>query len=398
MMHLAHKIRLRPTKRQEQYFQKACGITRFAYNWGLEEWKRVYEGGEKPTVLKINAKFTKIKKYQFPWILEVTKCAPERAFINLGYAFACFFTRVKSGKLEKGYPKFHKKGIRDSFYMANNVFRLKDRAIYVPKLGWVKMREALRFSGKILSATISRIADKWFVSVTVEIPNPPKTCESQEVVGVDLGIKTLATLSNGQQFFAPKPLKKYLKKLKRMSRWLSRKQKGSKNRAKARMELARLYYKISCIREDFLHKLTSLLTKQFGTIVIEDLNVFGMMKNRHLSRAISDLGWGDLRRQLEYKTGLYGSKIKVVDRFFPSSKTCSECGCIKDNLKLSDRIYKCEHCGFEIDRDLNAAINLKSTVGYTESHVCGQKSAGQNSGSSETFLDEAGTANCTFVH
>jgi putative transposase len=220
------------------------------------------------------------------------------------------------------------------------------------------MTECLGYSGKILSATVSRTADKWFVSICVKMDITPATCENQAVVGVDLGVKNLATLSNGEMIEGPKALRTMQKKLKRLQQSLSRKKKGSNNREKQKRKVARLHYRISCIRLDALHKLTSRLTRKYSVIVIEDLNVRGMMSNRKLAKAISDMGFHEFRRQLDYKSPIAGVHVIVADRWFPSSKKCSRCGEKHSGLKLSDRIFVCPTCSFKIDRDLNAARNL----------------------------------------
>ena len=230
------------------------------------------------------------------------------------------------------------------------------------------MRESLRFRGKLVSAVVSRTADKWFVSLSVELEEMPQRCESQAAVGVDLGVNRLATLSNGETFEGPRPLKgssRELKKLRRWSRRLSRKQKGSKNREKARLKLARLHYRVRCIRQDALHKLSTYLTNNYAAIALEDLNVKGMLSNRRLSRAIADMGLYELRRQLKYKAVLRGNHIEVAGRWFPSSKKCSACGVVKDELGLSVRSFRCDACGFMLDRDENAARNLLRTVSST---------------------------------
>ena len=249
------------------------------------------------------------------------------------------------------------------FSLSNDVFKLKNEnnqhLIQIPKLGWVRMKEELRFQGKIMSATISTRGERWFVSLNVELLEEvqplPKTKQS---IGLDLGITHLATLSDGTKIQAPRPLKNYLKKLRRLNKSLSRKQKGSNNRAKAKAKLSRLYYRISNIRKDFLHKLTTNLVRKFDVICLEDLNVKGMMKNRRLSCAIQDLGFYELKRQLIYKANQFDKTIKSVERFFPSSKTCSCCGFKLEKLSLSVRKWTCEKCGAEHDRDINASINI----------------------------------------
>lgn len=240
-------------------------------------------------------------------------------------------------------------------------------------------QESLRFTGKILSATISRVADRWFVSIAVDTsdnPHLPKA-ENQGVVGVDLGVSALATLSTGEPPIpGPKPHKALLNRLRRLSRSLSRKQKGSRNRAKARTKLARLHARIANIRQDALHKLTTDLTRRFHTIGIEDLNVRGMVRNRHLARSIADMGFFEFRRQLEYKAAMRGGLVVVADRFFPSSKTCSACGSVQDAMPLSVRQWICPDCGAHHDRDVNAARNLAIYAVSSTVSACGEEGAG----------------------
>jgi len=376
----AHKIRLYPNAIQEQYLKKACGTSRFIYNWGLERWQQKYKNEEKVNSSILAKELRAIRDKEYPWISEVT-CDAFHSLTDLQGAFRNFFRRLKR-KEKPGFPKFKRKGVNDSFYINNQQLRLKDKKVYIPKLGWVKLAEEFGFPEvKILSATVSRIANKWFISINAEIEHSPPVRENQGAVGIDLGINIFAVLSNGEKFESPRPLKRLERRLKRLQKSLSRKQKGSNNRDKAKMRLANLYYRISCIRNDFLHKLTTNFCQDYNTLYIEDLNTSGMMKNSHLSKAISDQGWFEFRRQLEYKSQWYGSQVKKIDRFFASSKTCSNCGYKKEDLKLSDRVYVCKKCGKRIDRDLNAAINIKNeglrilssnTEGSPEFKACGE--------------------------
>lgn len=349
----SHKIRLVPNNVQETYFKKACGVSRVAYNWGLARWTALHDNGEKTSAMGIKKEFNQVKKELFPWISEIHKDANQQPFANLATAFSRFF------KKQNEYPVFKKKGIHDSFYISNDKLTIDDKAIKIPKLGWVKLREELRFNGKINSAVVSKIADKWFVSISVTLDEMSPTCDNQDVVGVDLGVKTLATLSTGEVFDNIKALRNNEERLKRLQRCLSRKLKGSNNRRKARMHVAIQHYKISCLRKDVLHKITTYLAKNYGVIVLEDLNVSGMLKNHKLAKAITDISFYEFRRQLEYKAKLYGSHVVFANRFFPSSKKCSSCGNVKKELKLSERVYTCDVCGLKIDRDLNAARNLE---------------------------------------
>jgi putative transposase len=357
-----HKIRLQPTAAQERYFAQACGTARFAYNWALAEWRREYEAGGKPNEAVLRRKLNSIKADQFPWMSEVTKVAPQQAIKNLGTAFQHFFRRVKLGQ-KPGYPRFKKKGLRESFRADNGPAQGGEDAIEsggmrvkFPRCGWVRMREALRFLGQIKSATISRMADGWYVALLIETEQ--RLCAKQDlgVVGVDLGIKALATLSTGEVVIGPKPRRALDGRLRRLGRSLSRKQKGSANRQKAKAKLSQLHLRISNIRKDALHKLTTQLATAYSVITIEDLNVRGMVRNRSLARSVSDAGFGEFRQQLEYKAAMTGSKVIVVNRWFPSSKTCSSCGVIH-NMPLSARVMRCQ-CGNVMDRDLNAAINI----------------------------------------
>jgi putative transposase len=379
-MIISHKIRLNPNNKQATYLAKAAGTARFAYNWALAEWQTQYAAWKednsqpKPNQMSLRRQLNAIKREQFPWMLEVTKNAPQMAIIQLGAAFKNFF----AGRAQ--YPQFKKKGkSRDSFTLTNDQFAIDASRIRIPNLGLVRMRETLRFSGKILSATVSRTADQWFASITVDTDqNPLPPAENQGTVGVDLGVSALATLSTGEKVLGAKPHKALLSRLKRLSRSLSRKVKGSANRHKAKQKLARLHAKIANIRQDSLHQLTTYLTRRFHTVGIEDLNVSGMVKNRHLSRAISDMGFFEFRRQLEYKADMRGSVVVVADRFFASSKTCSAPGCGHkvDKLPLSVREWTCPVCGAVHDRDVNAAKNLQEYAVSSTVSACGGEGSG----------------------
>lgn len=396
---LAHTIKLYPSSTQETFFKKACGCARVAYNYGLEQYQKQRKEGLKPNILEIKKQFNKEKKTLFPWVSETNKDANQQPFTNLQTAFNKFF------KHQARYPRFKKKGVKDSFYISNDKFKVDENKFWVPKLGWVKGAESLRFSGKINSATIKRKANYWFIVIRVITEIEPKTCENQAVVGVDLGIKALATLSDGNIIESSNPLKSKLDRLKLLQRWASRKVKGSSNRMKQVLRIAKLHYEISCIRKDSMDKVTTYLCKNYKTIVIEDLNVSGMLKNHHLALSISDLGFGEFRRQLKYKSLLYGNTLIIADRFFPSSKTCSSCGVVKETLLLSERVYVCESCGVVIDRDHNAAINLKN-YGLEKLRMVSPEVTPVDKKAlaymlsidvSETILEEAGISECTLL-
>ena len=370
-MILSHRIRLVPTLVQEASFHRACGVARFAYNWALAEWQRQYRAGEKPSEVALRKLLNARKCTDFPWMREVTKTAPQQAIKNLGRAYANFFHDLKKYRRNElpwkrvRVPKFKKKGHHDGFRADNgpdkkhpDAVRVDGKRVNLPIIGWVRMREEVRFAGRILSVTISRQADAWYASFAIEVAYELEVRTDASVVGVDLGITALATLSDGTpKTPAPKPLRRYLRKLKRLARGYSRTQRGSNNRAKAKTKLARLHRRIADIRADVLHKLTTKLTR-YRIIVIEDLNVSGMLANRHLSRAIADVGFFEFRRQLDYKAALAGSTVVVADRWFASSKLCSACNVKNDALTLSERFWTCASCGTSHDRDINAARNL----------------------------------------
>jgi len=397
---LAHTIRLNPTKSQETFFKKACGCARVAYNYGLAEYKKLLDAKEKPNIFEIKKKFNQDKKTLFPWMSETNKDANQRPFTNLKSAFTRFF------KKQSKFPKFHKKGVKDSFYISNDKFSVEGNRFTIPRLGWVKGTEELRFKGKIMSAVVKRKSSYWFIVISVETETSFIACNNQAAVGIDLGVNTLATLSNGLKVESSKPLKKKLARLKRLQRNLSRKVKGSGNRKKQQLKLSKLHYEIACIRKDGLDKLTTSLCHNFKIICIEDLNVKGMLKNHCLARAISDAGFGEFKRQLTYKSKLYGNTVVMVDRFYPSSKTCSVCGYKKETLSLSERDFHCECCGNIIDRDLNAAINILNEglrilnkIGAVSPELTPMdKKALIDSDINETILAEVGISECSLLN
>ncbi len=377
-MFVAHKIRLAPNNVQASYFARAAGTARFAYNWALTQWQEMYKASvddpaqPKPSEAALRRQLNAIKHEQFPWMLEVTKNAPQMAIMQLGQAFENFFAH------RARFPVFRRKGMDDRFTLSNDQFRVSDKRIRIPKLGWVRMREPPRFTGRIVSATVSRVAGHWYASITVDMPEAPSQppTENQGAVGIDLGVTTLATLSNGERFDGPKALRSSLKKLRRLGRDVSRKVKGSCNKAKAKLKLARLHTRIANVRREGLHQLTTSITRRFHTIVIEDLNVKGMLGNRCLARVIADTGFGVLRRQLEYKAAWRGGQIIVADRWYPSSKQCSCCGYKLEALALDVRRWPCPSCGILHDRDVNAAINLKKLAVSSTVSACGGDSSG----------------------
>jgi putative transposase len=311
----------------------------------------------------------------------VSKCAPQEALRNLDQAYSQFFRRVKEKKAGKkiqvGFPRFKsKKNSLGSFRLTGSI-HVFEKAIQLPRLGVLRLKESGYLpSGEvhILSATVSERAGRWFISVQVELDQPDPGQTAKPVAGVDLGITTLATLSDGTRIENPHALKRSLRKIKRLARTVSRRQTGSANRRKAVQRLEQAHVRVANIRKDTLHQTTSRLARTKSAVVLEDLNVSGMMKNHHLAQAIGDVGWHEFRRQLSYKGEWYGCEVQVADRFYPSSKRCSRCGNVKAEFDLSKRVYECEVCGLIIDRDLNAALNLERwpTASSAERHACGE--------------------------
>ena len=393
------------------YFRKACGVARHAYNWALAQWKEARAAGKRVKLKDLKAEYNKIKGEQFPWVYEVTKCAPEQAFSDLGQAFANYWRMKKEGRQPKlkhqrkdgeeaGFPHFKsKKRDRLSFYLANDKFSVHGHMLRVPKLGDVNMTEELRFHGKIMSATISYQAGWWFVSITVEVKHETAT-HNGGTVGIDLGIKTLATCSDGQVFENQKHYRQNLRRIKGLSKGLSRKVEGSQNWWKNTKKLAKSHYRVACQRQDALHKMTTHVTRTYALIGLEDLNTKGILANHCLAQAVSDASFFEVKRQLLYKAEQYGGYVQLVDRWYASSKTCSSCDWMNKDLTLAERVFICHDCSLVIDRDLNAAINIRKealrlitdvpVVASSERKIaCGAESSG--SAMSETFCDEAGT-------
>jgi putative transposase len=396
----SHVIRLNSTPEQEVYFRKACGVARHAYNWALARWKEARAEGKRVQMKDLKAEYNRIKGEQFPWVYEVTKCAPEQAFADLGRAFANYWRMKEEGtqpKLkhprkdgeEAGFPHFKsKKRDRLSFYLANDKFSVDGHTLRVPKLGDVNMTEALRFQGKIMSATISYRAGWWFVSIAVEVEHETPT-HSGGAVGIDLGVKTLASLSDGEKFENQKHDRKSLGRIQGLSKGLSRKTEGSQNWWKHTKKLAKAHYRIACQRQDDLHKMSTHLARTYGLIGLEDLNTKGMLANHHLAQAVSDASFFEVKRQLLYKAQQYGGSVQQVGRWYASSKTCSRCGWANEDLTLAERVFICHACGLIIDRDHNAAINIRKealrmvsdvpVVASSERKIaCGAGSAGSD--------------------
>jgi putative transposase len=360
----AYKTELKPNNKQRTFFIQCVGSSRFIYNWGLAEWKRQYEEGEKPSAYSLRKQFNAQKDNFCPWVRDIPYAITESAFENLGLAFKNFFRRVKNGDKQTGYPKFKKKNISDSFQIRG--LKIENSKVKITGIGWVKLKEKNYIPTNSdrygIYSTISKKAGKWFISVLVEneIEDPIKSVNKS--IGIDLGIKVLATCSNGKIFDNPKYTNKYEMKLARLQRELSRRKLGSKNREKTKVKIAKLHAKIANSRKYVIHELSSYVTAKTkpNIVVLEHLKVENMLKNHKLAKSISDVAFYEIRRQIEYKAKWNGVDVKLADTFYASSKTCSRCGNIKNDLTLNDRIYECDKCGLKIDRDLNASYNLLS--------------------------------------
>ena len=354
----AYKVELKPNNKQRTLLKKHAGTSRFTWNWGLAQRQELYKNDKQSTdAMKQHMELNQLKQSQFPWMYTVSKCAPQEALRDLDRAFENFFRK------RAGYPKFKKKGRNESFRLTGSIrlHRVKNHSwVQLPRLKRIRLKEFPNLKSHILSATVSRQADRWFVSFAVmeEITEPAKP-NPLKVMGLDLGISKLAVLSNSQEFWSSKPLRTQLRKLRKISRELSRRVQKSQNWLKTLNKLRRLHFRISCQRRDILHKLSEEVLSKADFVVLEDLAVKNLMKNRKLARSISDMGWGELKRQFDYKTKWHGKRLILAPRFFPSSKLCSNCENVKKDLQLSDRLFKCDLCGFVEDRDLNAALNLE---------------------------------------
>jgi putative transposase len=375
----AYRFALDPTPAQRRALASHCGAARVAHNWGLNlvktrlDQRRAGENVEVPWTLPELRREWNLAKHQVaPWWAENSKEAYSSGLDGLARALKNW-TDSRNGH-RKGplvrFPHKKRKGrSRDACRFTTGAIKVLDdrRHIQLPRIGILKTQESTRKlarrlehgTARILAATIARTADRWFVSFTVEVERAiPASNGHHTVIGVDVGIRHLATLSTGAAISNPRALEHSLRKLRRLNRQLARRRVGSKRRRTTKQRVARVHARAANLRRDALHKLTTSLATRHGTVVIEHLNMAGMVRNHHLARALSDIGAGELRRQLAYKPLWYGSRLLVANRFYPSSKTCSTCGWVKAKLALAERIFRCEECGIRIDRDLNAARNL----------------------------------------
>ena len=357
-MIISDKIALDATNEQCAWFSQQCGYARFAFNYALEDYNN-----ESRHWKELNKRFN-IAKRGIDWAKGMDQRAALFGIKNLGDAIS----RYKSGQNKK--PKKKKRRNRQSYSTDPNSVIVEWKRIRLPKIGWVRMYQKLRHKGEITKVTISRTAHRWFVSITIDTgkTNAPRDTRGLPVIGIDAGINSLATLDTGKQYPNPRPLKRYERKLKREQRKLSRKKFLSHNWHKQKDKVAKLHYKIACIREDAHRKATTEIVNMASVIGIETLSITNMLKNRNFAKALSDSALGGFLSKLKSKAEVLGIPIIEAPQFFASSKTCSNCGHKKKELLLSERTYDCNECGLSIDRDQNAAINLKHlAVGQAES-------------------------------
>lgn len=346
----AFKTRIYPNAEQAVLIEKTFGCCRFVYNNGLKCKIDVYNKDKiNLSAYDLMRKITTLKK-ELGWLKEPENKALQQSLLDLDKAYKNFFRE------HKGFPKFKKKGDKDSFRTFGMRF-VSCHFIYLPKIGTVKTAEKIKKKWNIHNATISKRAGQYFISLLIDY-EPPKVQKTGEVVGIDLGIKTFATLSDGTKYENPKTFRKYEDKIARCQRQLSRTQKGSNNSKKVKEKLARLHLKVSNIRQDYLHKMSHEIANRYSFVAIEDLNVAGMVKNHNLAKSISDCSWGEFVRMLEYKCSWYDCELRKIGRFEPSSKLCSNCGYKMSEMPLNIREWDCPECGTHHDRDVNAAINI----------------------------------------
>jgi putative transposase len=379
----AYQFALDPTPRKQGSLASHTGAAQFAYNWALElvttrlDQRVAGQHVQVPwTLPELRREWNKTKQQVAPWWAENSKEAYNSGLDALARALKNW-SDSRGGHRKGppiGFPRRKKKRrARVACRFTTGAIRvLPDRKhVQLPRIGVVKTHESTKKlarrleqgTARILAATISRKADRWYVSFTVEVERSiPASNGKLSVVGVDTGVRNLAVLSTGMVIPNPRPLERSLRTLRRLNRQLARQRPKSKNRNQTRRRLARVHARVANVRRDGLHRLTTTLATEHGTVVVEQLNIAAMVRNRRLARAIADTGMAELRRLLTYKTGWYGTRLMVADRFYPSSKTCSACGWVKAKLTLAERTFTCEACGQVTDRDLNAARNLAKLV------------------------------------
>lgn len=366
----SQQLLLRPTQAQRILFAKAAGLSRYAWGWAIDLCERHYAiygktpGYKRPTAARLMKHWNKVKDRRFPWVRESSKLIPEECFKKLDLTYRAAFARLKKGE-KPGFPRKHKKGVHESFQVVpsrHHPIGAYGQYIALPRIGRVRVQTKLRWpSAAQVYGRVKFKAGRWWLSMSYDLPDTPKLPEGRPTCGVDLGCTVFATVASGGKIVdevpPPKPYAKAKRRLRRASKAVSRKQKGSKNRKKAVQRLARVHERVANIRNDFLHKESAKLVRRYGKIKLEDLSVQGLAGG-FLAKTVRDLGFAEFRRQVEYKAATAGTDVIFAERFYPSSKTCSSCGAIKDKLTLDERTWACK-CGVTHNRDHNAALNLE---------------------------------------
>lgn len=363
-MKRAYKYKIKPTKKQKEQLNKTFGCTRFIYNWGLDKKTKAWSSEHKQvSYFELAKELTVLKsKEEYKWLKEVSNECLQQSLRNLDNAYTQFF------KAKKGFPKFKSKKYSKNVakYILAVYFDFDNWRVKIPKCGWVKLCHNKPFdllTSKIGTLTVSmdKCGEYW-CTIVVEDNTPQKSkakISEDTSVGIDLGIKDYAILSDGTKYSNPKYYEHCKARLELLQQRFARTQKGSNRHNVMRLKVAKQYRKITNMRNDFLHKLTTDLVRRYDTICLENLNVEGMMKNHNLAMAIQSASWGEFVRQIKYKSDWFGKNVIFIGRFEPSSKTCSKCGHVKSDLTLKDREWVCQICGEHHDRDINAAKNIK---------------------------------------
>ena len=378
-MKRAHRVALKPTPDQESLFSQHAGYTRFAYNWALGEFKAGLEVGEWLTDRTLRPRWNRVKSMIAPWGSELSQNAAKYAIIDFGAAAARwgeFRRRVKSGQRagrQVGFPRYKRRKHEQGFRADDgpDTVKVSGKVVILPKIGRMTMVEHLRFAGSVREVTINRTAGTWFACFCVEDGQDPPPVKDGPTIGVDVGVGTMATCSDGMVVENPKALTPALKRLRRMDKAIARSRNvhGQSNHSNRRERLygkrRRLHARVVNVRSDHHHKATTAIAKSAGRVVVETLNVAGMIRNRRLSRAIADAGMSGFLTKLEYKCLWYGAEYVKADRWFASSKLCSHCGWKNHDLTLSDREWWCGGCGVMNERDVNAARNLEQWPGLS---------------------------------
>ncbi len=372
LIHKGYKYELKLNNKECSYLKACAGTARFAWNWGLaERIKKIKENTNKKrftNAIELHRELNQLKKTEFEWMYHYSKCIPQESLRDQDTAFKNFRENRKARKAGKtkryvGFPKFKKKGkCKDSFRLTGTIKVLPEKKlIQLTRVGKLRAKETPKLpeTARILSATVSRTANRWYVALTVEEEIPDPRPNEGQLIALDKGLRVFFATSLGIPIPKPTFLLRQARKLRKLSKSLSRTKVGSNNRRKAARKLARFHRKIKNMRHDFLHKLSTHLAKNHGIIVVEDLWIAGLIKNKKLSKYWADLAHGEFQRMLVYKANLYGVKVIEAARFFPSSKLCSNCLYYNPHLTLEERVYECPLCGLELDRDYNAALNLE---------------------------------------